>query len=217
MAVDPTAWLSSSMEACCKKFFGGYLYDDCMGRYPPDHDDCNVMLYYPDWEGTNKGCANDGMEPYYMLSNSKYFFSSTREECCKKFYEWDYYTCTGTLPDLTNGDYYPDWTGGSTTCKNDNKMPKYMLNNQQWYLSASRRKCCERFFYWELNTCLGTEAVGTDKWFVRWADNTCVKDCSTGNSCGGIAAKWDELFDDKNECCEQKMWWDAKECKSRSA
>jgi hypothetical protein len=43
------------------------LYDSCMGRYPPDHDDCNVMLFYPDWAGSNEGCIDDGKEPYYML------------------------------------------------------------------------------------------------------------------------------------------------------
>jgi len=36
------------------------MYDSCMGRYPPDHDDCNTILYYPDWGGANKGCLNDG-------------------------------------------------------------------------------------------------------------------------------------------------------------
>ena len=60
MAINPTQWLSSSMSACCEKFFGGYMYDACMGRYPPDHDDCNVMLFYPDWEGANIFCVSDG-------------------------------------------------------------------------------------------------------------------------------------------------------------
>ena len=60
MAVNPTQWLSSTMQACCKKYFSGYMYDACMGRYPTDHDDCNVMLYYPDWNGSNKGCLDDG-------------------------------------------------------------------------------------------------------------------------------------------------------------
>jgi hypothetical protein len=60
MAVNPTQWLSSTMQACCKKYFSGYMYDACMGRYPPDHDDCNVMLYYPDWNGSNQGCVGDG-------------------------------------------------------------------------------------------------------------------------------------------------------------
>ena len=79
------------------------MYDSCMGRYPPDLDDCNVMLYYPDLEGSNKGCVDDGQEPYYMLSNHEYFLSNSREECCNSFYEWNFYSCTGSTPTLTNG------------------------------------------------------------------------------------------------------------------
>lgn len=60
MAANPGEWLSSTMEACCKKFFGGYLYDDCIGKHSQGHDDCNVKLYYPDWNGANEGCTDDG-------------------------------------------------------------------------------------------------------------------------------------------------------------
>ena len=214
MAVNPTQWLSSTMQACCKKYFSGYMYDACMGRYPPDHDDCNVMLYYPDWDGANKNCVDDSQEPYYMLSNHQYFLSNTREECCKKFYEWDLYTCTGTMPDLTHGEYYPDWSGGSSnpTCLNDFKMPTYMLNNQVWYLSKTLRKCCERHFFWDINKCLGTEAVGTEKWYVKYEAMTCVQvqDCVGASPCGGIANSWDELFGSKKKCCDEKVWYDSK-------
>ena len=211
MAVNPTEWLSSSMSACCKKFFAGYMYDSCIGRYPPDHDDCNVMLYYPDWEGTNKNCVDDGQEPYYMLSNHEYFLSNTREECCKKFYEWDLYTCTGTTPELTNGEFYPDWSGGGTrTCLADGKIPDYMISNQKWYLSTTLKKCCEKHFYWDINECLGTTAVGSNKWYVSYEDAKCVQDCSGASPCGGVANFWEELYSSKEQCCKNKLGWVSK-------
>ncbi len=216
MAVNPTEWLSSSMEACCKKFFSGYLYDVCMGRYPPDHDDCNFMLFYPDWDGSNKGCIDDGQEPYYMLSNHQYFLSNSREECCKKFYEWDFYTCTGTLPVAAFGKYYPKWTTTSSTCLNDDEIPTYMLNDQGWYLSTTLRKCCERHFFWDINECMGTSNVGSQKWYTDYGAMTCVKDCEGASPCGGIGETWDEFFDDKEECCKEKMWYDVKNCRIRS-
>jgi hypothetical protein len=191
------------------------MYDDCMGRYPPDHDDCNVMLFYPDWEGTNKGCIDDGKEPYYMLSNHQYFLSNSREECCKKFYEWDYYSCAGTTPKLTNGDFYPDWTGRSGTCLNDGKIPSYMLNSQKWYLSPTLRQCCERHYYYDINKCMGNSDEGSKKWYVKYDSMTCVQDCIGASPCGGVAESWDEVFKDKNECCRKKMWWDSK-CRTRS-
>ena len=60
MAVNPTEWLSSTLDACCKKYFNGFLYDACTGRYPPDADDCITKLFYPDWNGSNEGCVDDG-------------------------------------------------------------------------------------------------------------------------------------------------------------
>ena len=36
------------------------MYPKCTGAHPPDADDCNVMLYYPDWNGANEGCVADG-------------------------------------------------------------------------------------------------------------------------------------------------------------
>lgn len=62
MAADPNQWLSSSLEACCKKWFSmsTYAYDKCVGKYPPDSDDCVRFLYYPDWQGNNEGCIDDG-------------------------------------------------------------------------------------------------------------------------------------------------------------
>jgi hypothetical protein len=183
-----------------------------MGRYPPDHDDCNVMLYYPDWNGANVGCIDDGQEPYYMLTNAQYFLSNTREECCKKFYEWNFYECTGTKPQ-SSGGYYPDWTGASssaTTCLNDGKEPKYMFNSPTWYLSSTLKECCERHFHWALNDCMGTQVVGTGKWYVKYESETCVQDCTGGSNCGGIAESWLELFDSKNACCDAKMWYNNK-------
>ena len=137
------------------------------------------------WEGANEGCTDDGTEPYYMLSNKEYFLSNTREECCKKFYEFDFNTCAGTVPELTNGDYYPDWSGSSNPCRNDGKIPSYMLTNQPWYLSTTRRQCCERHFFWDVRTCLGTDSeVEAETWYVDYNAETCKK---------GKAESWDEV------------------------
>ena len=144
-----------------------------------------------------------------MLSNKEYFLSNTKEECCKKFYEFDYNNCAGAVPELTNGDYYPDWSGSDNPCRNDGKIPSYMLTNQPWYLSTTRRQCCERHFFWDVRTCLGTESEDeeTETWYVDYNAETCKK---------GKAEAWDEVFEDKDECCEKKMWWDEKRCRDRT-
>ncbi len=149
-----------------------------------------------------------------MLSNAQYFLSNTREECCKKFFDWNYYECTGTLPELPKGKFYPNWSGtSSTTCLDDNKMPKYMLRNQQYYLSTSLRQCCEKHFSWDIQNCMGTDATGTGKWYVKYDAETCVQDCTTGASnpnCGGVAETWQGLFSSKADCCDETMWYNNK-------
>jgi len=78
MDSNPTLWLSSTADSCCQKFFG-FKYDNCIGRYPPDNDDCNIKLFYPDWEGANAGCANDGKQ------NQSYIARHLLFEC---LYQW---------------------------------------------------------------------------------------------------------------------------------
>ena len=187
-----------------------------MGLYPPDFDDCNVGLWYPDWGGKNEGCNSDGKEPYYMIVHKDYYLYHTREECCRQFYEWDYYTCSETLPVLSYGTFYPDWSDYSDlTCRNDDKMPAYMLNNQNWYFSYSLEECCERHFYWDRRKCLGSSAVGSQKWYVKYSAETCVQDCVGPSPCGGLAEEWDELHNNKGECCDKKLWWNSR-CRRNS-
>ena len=216
MAADPIQWLSSSLEACCKRWFSisTYAYDKCLGRYPPDSDDCVTFLYYPDWQGKNEGCIDDGtsmtnmfafafalslrsfrylhyfllqhrpyfftgQEPPYMLNNHRYFLSDSLEACCERFYAWDFDGCTKSSPELTNGHFYPDWSGSSSrTCLDSGDIPLYMYSNQKFYLSVTLKECCEKHFDWALNECLGETAVGSNDWYVSWSDETCVQDSS---------------------------------------
>ncbi len=66
MAVNPTEWLSSTLAACCTKFFPGYSYEICMKLHPRDDDDCIKELYYPDWHGSNEGCISDGKCAFFV-------------------------------------------------------------------------------------------------------------------------------------------------------
>mmetsp|Transcript_17359 Transcript_17359/g.27209 ORF Transcript_17359/g.27209 Transcript_17359/m.27209 type:complete len:182 (+) Transcript_17359:825-1370(+) len=156
--------------------------------------------------------TSTGKEPYYMLSNANYFLSNSIEECCEKYYGWKYFACTGTKPELTNGEYYPNWSGsGSSTATcvkvKDDNMPDYMLNDQAWYLSTTLEKCCERHFHWGIKDCLGTMDAGSNEWYVSYEDKICVQDCNGASPCGGIATSWVELYSSKEKCCEDRLPW----------
>ena len=152
-----------------------------------------------------------------MLSNYDYFLSSSLQECCENFYNWDLYSCTGTTPALTNGEYYPDWDN-SHTCVKDGQVPEYMFHDQSHYLSPTLQKCCEKHFSWQVNDCVGTAPdavyVGTGKWYVDvdWDESLCVQDCNGESPCGGPAEAWDELYSSREQCCKMHLSWNKEKC-----
>ena len=149
-----------------------------------------------------------------MLGNANFFLSNNKEDCCKKFYQWNYYPCTGTKPE-GSGDYYPDWIGSPSTCKADGNMPDYMLrpDSASWYLFDTLEDCCEKYFNWDLNNCLGssgTPVTGSNEWYVNYDAKTCVQDCVGASPCGGLAeGSWVETFNTKEACCDAKLWYEA--------
>lgn len=50
--------------------------------------------------------------------------------------------------------------------------------------------CFEIHYGWNLNECMGKAATGSNKYYVDWTAATCVKDCSTGADCEGLAESW---------------------------
>jgi hypothetical protein len=67
--------------------------------------------------------------------------------------------------------------------------------------------CFEIHYGWNLNECMGKAATGSNKYYVDWTAATCVKDCSTGADCEGLAESWEVVgsFSTKEECCHQRL------------
>lgn len=58
----------------------------------------------------------------------------------------------------------------------------------------------------------GTNKCVAHKWYVNWSDTTCVQDCVSGGSCGGLADASATLFDDKTSCCGLLPWIPLVQC-----
>ena len=148
-----------------------------------------------------------------MLGNKDYFLSNSLEECCEKFYGWDFYKCTKTAPILTNGEYFPDWERDSSDhCTKEGEIPTYMLTNQKYYLSPTLEDCCDKHFNWAKRECMGSAATGTNKWYVVYgneSEETCLQDCVGSKPCGGLAPSWqsEALFDSQEKCCKEMLGW----------
>ena len=232
MDANPANWLFTTQEKCCKTHFGWNL-PSCLGTH---RQECASTLWYPDWEGSNKGCLRDGNEPLYMVTNPAGFIFSDKRSCCEEHFSWGFNVCMGGIggtnishgsgssnaagSDSGSGDkYYADWTSGDDTCKNDGNAPDYMVNADAVWLYDDLNSCCEQFFSYKLAYCKtggGTVSyTGTDKWYASWDDATCFKDCAVeGTDCGGPADYYqtNNLFDSKAKCCKTNFNYDYKNC-----
>eukprot|EP01082_Thalassiosira_pseudonana_P001264 g1144.t2 g1144 g1144.t1 contig10:1473802-1478244(-) len=114
------------------------------------------------------------------------------------------------------GQWFPDWAGANLGCvKNvgSNNAPSYMLYNPSMWMFDDLEDCCDKNYPWDLATCLGASAAaGSDKWFVNYSLNKCVKECVGDEPCGGLVdGSWVDLFESQSECCSKKVWWNT-EC-----
>mmetsp|Transcript_2245 Transcript_2245/g.3118 ORF Transcript_2245/g.3118 Transcript_2245/m.3118 type:complete len:882 (+) Transcript_2245:105-2750(+) len=86
-------------------------------------------------------------------------------------------------------------------------------------LYSSLEDCCEANVNWDSDACVhrsrGTEATGTNEFYVDWSLSQCVQDCTTeetGSSCGGLAKAWDVLYKDSSSCCGRLSWLSKSKC-----
>lgn len=86
MSANPGYYLYTTLDSCCTSNFG-WNYFTCMGELPGI---CSRALYYPDFEGTNTGCVNDGNEPTYMRNTPVNYLFSQLADCCAEHYQWNY-------------------------------------------------------------------------------------------------------------------------------
>jgi hypothetical protein len=87
-----------------------------------------------------------------------------------------------------------------------------MWYNPSMWMFDNLEDCCDTNYPWDLATCLGASAAaGSDKWFVDYSLNKCVKECVGDEPCGGLVdGSWVDLFESQSECCSKKVWWNTK-------
>ena len=98
-------------------------------------------------------------------------------------------------------EFYPDWTGSSETCKNDDKAPRYMKKNGGYY-ESSLKACCERWYNWDVFTCMGA-TPSVEGFYPNWghSESKCIS--ATEDTPPGYMLSnpsyW--LYDDLDDCC----------------
>ena len=215
MSSNPTAWMLTSLNACCTRHFPWKL-NECLGT-----SGVASGLYYPDWDGVNISCTNDGKEPVYMALNPSVYMYATLESCCTKHYSWAYATCVGVVApaQVATNKWYVDYN--KNLCTKDCAVGGALcggLASSSVTLFDDIAECCKQKVSWVLSyVCIaesqGLVPSGTNKWYVSYGTNSCVKDCIGSAPCGGLAQSWESLYINPSACCSTKLSWvDSTKC-----
>lgn len=178
MEANPSSHMQSTLAGCCATHFA-WNYDACLGSLPGN---CARVLFYPDSNGADQGCVDDGNEPSYMTDNSMNYMFSQLEDCCREHYRGNYGSCVGAPANANSGStssgsssgtsgstpvasrptpvtsrpresYYPEWVR-SNNCSNNGQEPTYMTQNPTAWMHTTLQSCCEKNFNWNYARCM---------------------------------------------------------------
>eukprot|EP00956_Cyclotella_meneghiniana_P006725 scaffold8955_cov62-Cyclotella_meneghiniana.AAC.1 len=101
-------------------------------------------------------------------------------------------------------------------CENDSVVPTDDLSTAMY---DSIETCCSEGLSWlsETVACFAGSGVdltglGTNKFYIDFANQQCAKDCVGAAPCGGLAEQWNILYGTEDECCAQLSWIPKKAC-----
>lgn len=120
------------------------------------------------------------------------------------------------VPLLALLNWYPNWSGGSNTCKNGiNNAPLYMRLNTLFF-ENSLEACCKRYYSWAYIECAGENAVTPSGYFPNWGGTS-----GTAEKClndGELLPEYMQndpdtwLMDSVEKCCERYFSWTYNDC-----
>lgn len=113
--------------------------------------------------------------------------------------------------------WYPDWNGRSDTCKNDGKEPMYMKIFGTYY-EKSVEACCQAFFHWNLDGCIGEAVSAVGGYYPNWGkfDEICLNDTETmPDYMRANPSQW--LYSDVESCCKRYYNYAYDECLAGSS
>ncbi|KAL7465658.1 hypothetical protein ACHAXS_005972 [Conticribra weissflogii] len=109
MRLNPVGYyLFDTLESCCSKHYS-WNYNQCARIEGNAIGPNGEALYYPDWEGENRSCKNDGRQPAYMSNYPEAWMFADLASCCEKCYHWNLDECMGSSTAAGSGNWYPDW------------------------------------------------------------------------------------------------------------
>jgi len=127
---------------------------------------------------------------------------------------------SGIMASPFNFNWYPNWSGTSGTCFNDDNAPSYMHESSGYY-ESSLDKCCQRYFSWDMYTCTGRAGTVPSGFYPNWGgmETTCLNSIEYPQNVPGYMIQHPEQWLEANaeSCCKRHYSWVKNECISLSA
>ncbi len=231
MLTDPDSYIFNTREECCDRHYYWNMRE-CLGD-SPEAASLGTDKWYVDWD--TETCIQDciGKSSCGGISNTWVELYSSKQQCCNErlSYKDD---CLGSsdaagvsVSVVVGSDkWYVDWDIYECVqdCAGESPCGGIAASWEELY--SSKDRCCDELLFWKKD-CPGSlpssslsspsssmsspssPAVeySTAKWYVKFSANTCVQDCYGASPCGGYAETWDELYDSKAHCCDERLFW----------
>jgi hypothetical protein len=151
-----------------------------------------------------------------MVDNAAAWLYTDRDACCERYFPYKINSCKGSSNAVATGKYFPDWEGNNVGCLKDQTStpaPAYMAGNGLFLFDTIDECCAQHFGYREAECKGSASSAGTNKWWIDWTANTCMKDCATGPDCK-LAEFYgkNNLHTNKESCCRTHMPYEYRNC-----
>ena len=105
---------------------------------------------------------------------------------------------------FTFSPLFTDWRGGSNKCLNDYDNAPMYIKIFGTYFESSKDACCQRYYSWDYNNCVGDEGTAISGYWPNWGfqDIKCLNNTEKKlpEYMQLDQGKW--LYDDAESCCE---------------
>lgn len=182
--------LYPSLEECCATHYWWDL-DACVASGGTFGNDSTIIkaaaftFYYPDREGENKFCRNDGEQPAYMTNNFQIWMFNSVEDCCRTYYGGS------SLVQFCNENSVI-----SDTPLNTLSTP--LVNRTLVASGQCFKRRCKYYPWWGWEGEVGSEV------------ETCIIDGEEPEYMHEDPDTW--MFDTLDACCETHFWWEVPSC-----
>jgi len=122
---------------------------------------------------------------------------------------------------VDDGYYYPSWNTGEHTCKNDGNAPNYMKTDGGYH-ESTLKDCCERYYTWNMLTCMGSNPTDIEGFYPAWESDTNEIKCMSMSATNTLPpaymlsnpTAW--IDSDIETCCSRQYSWATATCISAS-